>query len=941
MPQARKSLQYPPDRHGPAGFERLGVLKSHRRQSHRRLFAHEVIQTSALDCGAASLKSLLEGFGIHASYGRLRELCQTSLDGASIDTIEEVAGLLGLEAEQIMLPVDHLFAEEARALPAMVVVRNPSGVTHFVVAWRLHGGLLQVMDPGVGRRWPRRRRFLEDLYIHTQPVAAADWRAWAGTEELLAVLRLRLERLGVSPAAAAAILDAGRADASWCSLAAADAATRMVQALVDARGLRRGSEAQRLVGMLAETAAQEAETETQTVPPAFWSVRPTDPGPDGEERLDLRGAVMLRVRGKRSAVPAAAAAAPEPLRRELDAVVGEPPPRPLRAMLRHLRRDLAAHGPLLAVAVTLSSAAVLAEAMLFRGLIDLGADLGAAPQRLGAVGFLLLFLVASLLLEMPIGLGLMRLGRHLEGRLRMVVAEKIPRIADAYFRSRLASDMAERFHNVHLLRLLPAVGGGALRSGTELLLTAAGIVWLDPASGPIALCALLLAVGVPLGAQPLLAERDLRVRSHTGGLARYYLDALLGLVAIRSHRAEPAVTREHEGLLVEWVRAGRRLLRGALAAEGLQLGIGYGMAAWLLATHLERHGEAGGVLLLVYWALKLPALGGSLALSLREYPIYRNISLRIDEPLGAPDEVPPEVIRELAREAAREAAQGVSQQGKHGAASRGVGLSLSGVTVRAAGHVILEDVDLEIEAGARVAVVGPSGAGKSTLMGLFLGWHRPWEGRLEADGQPLDAARWMRLRRQTAWIDPSVQLWNRTLLENLFYGASETARDALWRAVREAELTEVLEDLPDGFQTALGEGGALLSGGQGQRVRLARGMLRPDARLVILDEAFRGLDRRQRHGLLDRVRRWWPDATMLYVTHDLGETRSFDRVVVIVGGRVVETAAPEELAGRVGGRYRALLDAEEATRRRLAEGARWRRLQLAQHRLTGPGGAPP
>src|SRR5207249_827090 len=93
----------------------------------RRLFIPEVIQTSAMDCGPASLKALLEGFGVSASYGRLREACQTDVDGSSIDRIEETAVQLGLDAEQMMAPADHILLDEAQALPAVVGVRRPKG----------------------------------------------------------------------------------------------------------------------------------------------------------------------------------------------------------------------------------------------------------------------------------------------------------------------------------------------------------------------------------------------------------------------------------------------------------------------------------------------------------------------------------------------------------------------------------------------------------------------------------------------------------------------------------------------------------------------------------------------------------------------------------------------------------------------------------------------
>jgi ABC-type bacteriocin/lantibiotic exporter with double-glycine peptidase domain len=129
----------------------------------RHLLAPEVVQTSAMDCGPAALKCLLEGFGIPVSYGRLREACQTDVDGTSIDTLEEIAQQLDLEAEQVMLPLDHLLLAESAALPALVVVRLPSGFTHFVVVWRRHGPWVQVMDPGSGRRWLSGAQLLRDL----------------------------------------------------------------------------------------------------------------------------------------------------------------------------------------------------------------------------------------------------------------------------------------------------------------------------------------------------------------------------------------------------------------------------------------------------------------------------------------------------------------------------------------------------------------------------------------------------------------------------------------------------------------------------------------------------------------------------------------------------------------------------------------------------------
>src|SRR6185312_12559866 len=106
------------------------------------------------------------------------------------------ANELGLEAEQVMIPPDHLFVDEAEALPAIAVVRLPSGLTHFVVIWRRLGGLVQVMDPGRGRRWTSEAALLSELYVHAMPVPAAGFLEWASSDEFRAVFRRQLGDLG-------------------------------------------------------------------------------------------------------------------------------------------------------------------------------------------------------------------------------------------------------------------------------------------------------------------------------------------------------------------------------------------------------------------------------------------------------------------------------------------------------------------------------------------------------------------------------------------------------------------------------------------------------------------------------------------------------------------------------------------------------------------------
>jgi ATP-binding cassette subfamily B protein len=201
------------------------------------------------------------------------------------------------------------------------------------------------------------------------------------------------------------------------------------------------------------------------------------------------------------------------------------------------------------------------------------------------------------------------------------------------------------------------------------------------------------------------------------------------------------------------------------------------------------------------------------------------------------------------------------------------------------------------------------------------------------DGAPLDGTL-DALRRQTAWVDPAVQIWNRSFLENICYGTDADRELEVGPVIESANLRYLLEQLPGGLQTKLGESGGLVSGGEGQRVRLGRAMLRPDVRLVILDEPFRGLDREQRRELLTRARKLWRHATLLCIMHNLEETREFERVIVVESGRIAEDGSPKVLAARPDSRYRTMLDAEEALREGLWSREGWRHLWLEHGELT-------
>ncbi len=894
----------------------------------QRFLAPEVVQTSAMDCGPATLKCLLEGFGVAASYGRLREACQTDVDGTSIDTIEDVAQQLGLHAEQLLLPEDHLLLPAAEALPALVVARLPSGAPHFVVAWNCVGTFVQVMDPAHGRRWLTQQQFLAMLHPHSLLLSTTAWRDWALTAGFQAPLHTRLTQLVGSAPEAQTLLESAAADPTWRSLAGLDAAARMAATLARARALQRGPELHRFLASLLQQVQHSGDTDLRSLIPArYWRAHPAQTPDDS---LVLSGAVIVRVRGRleRTAgqpLPSPDSPSPDrPLSPQLAAALTEAPIHPLSELWRIIRSDGLWTPAAVGVALPLASAAVLIEAFLLRGLIQIGSrpELAGTQQMLWLA--VPLFAVVMLLLEIPIAAATLHMGRHLETRLRIALLAKMPRLNHRYFHSRLLSDLAGHAHSLRSIRTAPELGIRLLRTGFQLLLTTLGLVLLSPAS---LLPALLAAATALVGSwltQPLLNELGARVSTQSSVLSRFYLDGLLGLVPLRAHGAERALRSGHEERLVAWMRASLHYFDLATLFHAGQTLLSTLCTIWIVLAYLTYNGEVDGVLLLLYWALTLPTLATTLADLTRQYPHHHTRMIRLTEPLRAPDE-----------EANSPAAQPARPIDTIPAALEpltGVAVHLHAASVTAGGHSILHNVTLTLQSNEHVAIAGASGAGKSTLAGLLLGWHRPISGSVQIDGNELTPATLPALRRTTAWIDPAVQLWNRSLLENLRYG-NLTDRAPLSDILELADLYRLIERLPNGLQSPLGEGGALLSGGEGQRVRLGRALFRPGVRLAILDEPFRGLDRSQRRELLTRARQHWRQSTLICITHDISETRSFDRVLVVDQGRIVEDDRPAALAARPDSHYSALLAAEQAVRTTLWEGAAWRRLWIEEGRL--------
>jgi ATP-binding cassette, subfamily B, bacterial MsbA len=211
----------------------------------------------------------------------------------------------------------------------------------------------------------------------------------------------------------------------------------------------------------------------------------------------------------------------------------------------------------------------------------------------------------------------------------------------------------------------------------------------------------------------------------------------------------------------------------------------------------------------------------------------------------------------------------------------------------------LDQVTCSINMGETTALVGPSGAGKSSLISLVCRFYDPSSGRLLIDGIPLqglDLAWW---RSQIAVVSQDIYLFNASVAENIKYGKLDATREELLEAARKAHALEFIEDLPDGFETVLGDWGLLLSGGQRQRLALARAFIR-DPQILILDEATNSLDLIAEKVVQDALEQFGRGRTVVIIAHRISTIEHADKVIVLDSGRLVESGSVTQLLSKGG-----------------------------------------
>ncbi len=471
-----------------------------------------------------------------------------------------------------------------------------------------------------------------------------------------------------------------------------------------------------------------------------------------------------------------------------------------------------------------------------------------------------------------------KLGIEISAELRSDLYEHLQRLSLTFHDRRKTGDLLVRLtSDIRLIRQAFVTLPVELVEG--LLLMGAMTVVMLFMDWQLALVALALlpmfAVIVKRYQRPM--KRTIRKqREHEGQLATLASEALGAIKVVQAFRRERYEVRRFGGANKQDLRSGVKAARyEAKMKWASELAVAFGTAAIiLLASRRILQGSLSPGDLIVFIAYlriyarplrrisritermaRSTAAGERVLDILKTKPTIRNSSNAIDAPRFQGD-----IVFEGASVAYR------------------------------SGKPVLQDIDLHIKPGERVAIIGPTGSGKSTLVSLIPRFYDPAEGRVLIDGKDIRDYTLYSLRKQISIVFQEPILFAATIAENIAYGKPKATMEEIERAARRARVDQVIEHLHDGYDTVIGERGGTLSGGQRQCVAIARAMIR-NTPIVILDELTTGLDPKSAALVGKAVERLMRDRTVLMISHDMNSIRDVDRVIVLKRGRLVSQGA--------------------------------------------------
>lgn len=482
---------------------------------------------------------------------------------------------------------------------------------------------------------------------------------------------------------------------------------------------------------------------------------------------------------------------------------------------------------------------------------------------------------------------LISISRDVEYDLRNDLFAHILRFEPAFFtRYRTGDIMARATNDLNAVRMM--LGPGVMYSadtGLTALLAVAIMAWVDwkltlVALLPAPLVSLLVA---RLG--KLIHDRFRRIQGLFSDVSSRVQENLTGIRVLKAYVQEEAEQRAFEELNKSYVAEALRLARISgffLPALHSLTGLSFLLVLWYGGHRLLDGDITLGSFLMfnVYLGMliwPMVAMGWVVNLVERGRASLGRIKELLEQKPKIADPPAPAVLASPVRGEIR---------------MEGVGLVLGGARV-------LDRIDLEIPAGATVAIVGHTGSGKTSLAQLIPRFYDPTEGRLLLDGVDLRELRLAELRRLIGFVPQETFLFSATLAENIAFGVPDATEEQIRRAAELAGLADDVARFPDGYQTVVGERGITLSGGQKQRTAIARAILR-DPRILILDDALSSVDTATEERILQSLSGLMAERTTVLISHRVSTVRNADRIYVIGQGRVIEEGAHESLiaAGR-------------------------------------------
>lgn len=569
----------------------------------------------------------------------------------------------------------------------------------------------------------------------------------------------------------------------------------------------------------------------------------------------------------------------------------------LRREARQIRRPLQRS----ALATALQALALVAQAGCLATVLDAALFRHAAPASLWPLGLALLLLTP---LRLALSLAARRSAHAaalaLSARLRQRLLARTQALGPLGLRAQASGDLITRLVDgvdallPYFARVLPQNASAAI---VPLLLA----LFVFPADWVSGLVLLVTAPLIPVFMVLVgsAAERASQARfAQLARLGAAFIDALGGLTTLRQLGAAERVAQRLDADGAAYRQLTMQVLRVAfLSALVLEFfaTVGIAVVAVLIGFRLLGHELAfrDGLFVLLLapeFYLPLRALGG-----LRH---ARMDALAAAQQLAALEDAPAPASAPLVG-------------GRLSPADASPCLRFEAVHhVHAGRTATLRDCSFELRPNRVTALVGATGAGKSTLLNLLLGFAPPSSGRVVVDGvdlAELDIAQW---RRQLAWVPQQTHVFEGSLRQNLLLAAPAARPAALERAAAASGLDAVIARAPQGWDTPLGERGLGLSGGELQRLALARALLREQARLWLLDEPTAHLDDDSARAMDRIIRDAAATRTVLLVAHRLDAARAADWVLVLQAGGVVEEGRPQDLAGSDGA-FSALLRAQQ------------------------------